>query len=58
MSALLREGPFELRRTGMRDHDVYGRKLRVVTRSGRSLGETMVAEGLARPWRGRREPWC
>jgi len=58
MRALLVAGPFELERTGTRDADVYGRKLRIVTRDGRSLGQTMVAEGLARPWRGQREPWC
>lgn len=58
MRALLVAGPFELERTGTRDVDVYGRKLRIVTRGGRSLGATMVAEGLARPWRGHREPWC
>ena len=57
MEALLREGPFELHATG-RDEDRYGRKLRVVTRGGRSLGDVLVAEGLARTWTGRREPWC
>ncbi len=54
---LLAGGPFELRRLG-RDEDRYGRKLRVVVRAGRSLGDTLVAEGLARTWTGRREPWC
>ena len=58
MRALLQAGPFELRRTGMRDEDVYGRKLRIVTRNGRSLGQTLVDEGLARRWGGHREPWC
>jgi micrococcal nuclease len=57
MEALLNEGPFELHRVG-RDEDRYGRKLRVVTREGRSLGDRLVAEGLARTWTGRREPWC
>jgi len=57
MEALLNEGPFELHRVG-RDEDRYGRKLRVVTRDGRSLGDRLVAEGLARTWTGRREPWC
>ena len=57
MSALLAAGPFELRRLG-RDEDRYGRKLRVVLRGGRSLGDVLVAEGLARTWAGRREPWC
>ena len=58
MRALLAAGPFELRRTGTRDEDVYGRKLRIVMRRGQSLGDVLVAEGLARPWRGHREPWC
>jgi len=58
MRALLAAGPFELRRTGTRDEDVYGRKLRIVTRDGRSLGQTLVEEGLARRWSGHREPWC
>lgn len=54
---LLAEGPFELHRLG-RDEDRYGRKLRIVVRDGRSLGDALVAEGLARTWTGRREPWC
>ena len=58
MRALLIAGPFQLERTGTRDVDRYGRQLRIVTRDGRSLGGQLVAEGLARPWRGRREPWC
>lgn len=57
LDALLRQGPFELRRLG-RDEDRYGRKLRVVMRGGRSIGDMLVAEGLARTWTGRREPWC
>lgn len=58
MTELLHEGPFELERIPGRDEDRYGRKLRVVTRDGRSLGDQLVAEGLARTWSGRREPWC
>lgn len=38
--------------------DVYGRAVAHVLIDGRDLGEVLVAEGLARPWRGRREPWC
>jgi micrococcal nuclease len=57
LSALLASGPFELVRNG-RDQDRYGRKLRVVVRDGRSIGDMLVAEGLARTWTGRREPWC
>jgi endonuclease YncB( thermonuclease family) len=56
--ALLNQGPFELVRTGSRDRDRYGRKLRTLERSGRSLGSVLVAEGLARPWDGARHPWC
>ena len=41
-----------------RDSDRYGRKLRVLTRDGQSLGDVLVREGLARTWSGRREPWC
>lgn len=59
MRGLLAEGPFELHRPpGGRDADRYGRKLRIVTRGGQSLGDQLVAEGLARTWTGRREPWC
>jgi endonuclease YncB( thermonuclease family) len=58
LTALLSEGPFELSPIGGRDEDRYGRKLRVVTRGGRSLGDVLVSEGLARTWTGRREPWC
>ena len=51
-------GPFELHPISGRDEDRYGRKLRIITRGGRSLGDVLVAEGLARTWTGRREPWC
>lgn len=54
---LLAAGPF-LMEAVERDEDRYGRKLRIVTRGGRSLGDQLVAEGLARTWTGRREPWC
>ena len=58
LMALLNAGSFELRRIGSRDEDANGRKLRVVVRDGRSLGDQLVSEGLARTWTGRREPWC
>jgi endonuclease YncB( thermonuclease family) len=59
LRVLLAAGPFELRPSADgRDEDIYGRKLRIVTRGGRSLGGQLVAEGLARTWTGRREPWC
>jgi len=59
LEALLGEGAFSLEAGGDgRDEDRYGRKLRIVTRGGRSLGDVLVEEGLARPWTGRRLPWC
>ena len=41
-----------------RDEDRYGRKLRIVTRGGESLGGVLVDEGLARWYAGGRQPWC
>lgn len=55
---LLNEGPFDVVHPGGRDKDVYGRKLRVLMRDGRSLGIILVAEGLARRWTGSRRSWC
>jgi endonuclease YncB( thermonuclease family) len=56
--ALINKGPFELHAWPGRDTDRYGRALRVIVRDGRSLGDILVSEGLARTWTGRREPWC
>lgn len=55
---LLNDGPFEIAQWGGRDEDQYGRKLRTVSRGGRSLGAILVSEGLARNWTGSRQPWC
>lgn len=57
LQALLNAGPVRLEIAG-RATDRYGRKLRIVRRSGRSLGAQLVDEGLARTWTGRRQPWC
>ena len=57
LAVLLAAGPFKLEPVD-RDEDRYGRKLRIVTRGGRSIGDQLVSEGLARTWSGRREPWC
>lgn len=54
---ILAQGRIELRRSG-RDEDEHGRKLRTVTRNGRSVGDMLVAEGLARPYESGRQPWC
>ena len=52
---LLNAEPFTLRREG---EDRYGRTLAVVVNSRGSVGDRLVAEGLARTWTGRREGWC
>ena len=57
LQELLNDGPVELE-TIDRDRDQYGRKLRIVTRNGESLGLRLVQEGLARNWTGSRQPWC
>lgn len=58
LHALLNSGSVSLERAG-RDTDRYGRKLRLVSVGGRGVGETLVAEGLARPYTGGyREGWC
>jgi len=41
-----------------RDRDRYGRELRIVMVNGRSVGDELVREGLARKWDGARHPWC
>ena len=55
--ALLNADPFSLS-TGAENADRYGRKLRVVSRNGRSLGAILVEEKLVRRWDGRRRSWC
>jgi endonuclease YncB( thermonuclease family) len=57
LQALLNAGPFTLASID-RDEDNYGRTLRVVQRDGVSIGDTLINEGLARPWIGHRDPWC
>lgn len=59
LEALIEAGPFTLAPAADgRDEDVYGRKLRIVARDGRSLGATLVDEGLAHEWRGYKQSWC
>jgi endonuclease YncB( thermonuclease family) len=55
---LVNAGPFQLVRIGERDEDRYGRKLRTITRDGRSVGDVLIAEGLAHRWDGARRSWC
>lgn len=57
LADLLSAGPFTLSPID-RDEDQYGRKLRIVSRNGQSLGQALVAEGLAHEWQGYRQDWC
>jgi endonuclease YncB( thermonuclease family) len=57
MLQLVNAGPFTLQSI-IRDEDRYGRKLRVITRGGKSLGELLIEEGLARYYKGGRRGWC
>ena len=58
LTELVNAGPFDMLVWHGRDKDKYGRKLRVLVRDGRSIGDILVSEGLARTWTGRRQPWC
>jgi micrococcal nuclease len=53
--AWLSKGKVTIRQTSV---DKYGRVLARVERDGEDLGEALIAAGLARPWKGRREKWC
>ena len=57
LTDLLNAGAFTLEEAD-RDTDKYGRALRIVTRDGESVGETLVDEGLAERWQGYRGEWC
>ncbi|WP_432346656.1 thermonuclease family protein [Shinella yambaruensis] len=58
LQVLLSAGPFEMHALPDREADQYGRSLRILMRNGQSIGDKLVAEGLARTWEGRRRPWC
>ena len=55
LHALLNGGAVSLSRDGT---DRYGRTLAVVLVDGRPVGDTLIAEGLARPYGNGRRPWC
>ncbi|WP_432331970.1 thermonuclease family protein (plasmid) [Agrobacterium rosae] len=54
---ILNSGPLSFKTTA-RDEDRFGRKVRIVYRERRSVGDILVAEGLARKWEGSRRSWC
>jgi micrococcal nuclease len=58
MRDLLNEGPFEIVQDPAREDAAGPELLRRVERGGVSLGETLVAEGLARRWTEQRITWC
>lgn len=41
-----------------RTFDKYRRILATITVDGRDVGEMLIEEQLARPWDGKRHPWC
>lgn len=61
MAELLASGEVVVRRgdpaTG-RAKDRYGRTLATIAVAGQDVGDLMIAEGVARPWTGKRHPWC
>ena len=38
--------------------DRQGWMLAAITVDGKDVGDIMIAESLARPWEGKRQPWC
>lgn len=58
LRVLLNAGKFELETWRPIGEDQFGRKLRIVLRDGKSIGDALVERGLARPWTGQRQSWC
>ncbi len=54
----LNGGGLTMERRERRDVDQYGRKLRVVLQDGRSVGDDLIARGLAHRWEGQKLNWC
>lgn len=55
---LLNQGPFIMTAKRKDERDRYGRELRILTRGRQSIGEAMVAEGLAHNYAGAKTSWC
>jgi micrococcal nuclease len=51
----LAKGRVTIQQTGV---DRYGRVLALISRNNEDLGKALIAAGLAKEWRGRRENWC
>ncbi|WP_233355750.1 thermonuclease family protein [Henriciella litoralis] len=58
LAELLNTGEVELAHSGTRETDRYGRTLRIARVDGRSVGRSLVSEGLAHKWGNHRQGWC
>ena len=56
--ALLNQGEFEMVAHRFQRQDRHGRDLMVVRREGRSIGATLIDEGLAHRYLGSKWSWC
>ena len=54
-AAILTAGGYAIEEHG---RDTYGRVLASFRVGATTAGAILIAEGLARPWAGRRETWC
>ena len=55
---LLNQGEFEMIAHRLRRQDRHGRDLMVIQRKGRSIGATLIDEGLAHRYIGSKRSWC
>ncbi|MEM6463574.1 MAG: thermonuclease family protein [Pseudomonadota bacterium] len=55
LSEILSSQPFTI---VLKGHDRYGRRLATISNSEGDIGATLIREGLAHAWHGRRESWC
>jgi len=56
LTALLNGSDWKLNRSGKKDRN--GRTLATITIRSKDVGDTLIAEGLAHDWNGRRLSWC
>lgn len=55
---LLNAGPFELAEETSHDGGYVDEVLRIVMRDGKSIGQMLLDEGLAKPWSAEEPDWC
>ena len=58
LRALLNAGPFEMQAHRFHRIDNYGRELMDINRGGVSIGDQLIAEGLAHRYIMSKEGWC